>query len=100
MDRLAQETASATIIKPSTFFGGLVTIVPIALPLVTAVAVLPAATIPVVAGTSLLFLAALGAVAARAGGAPIRAAAVRVTLWGALAMALTAGVGALFGTSV
>jgi VIT1/CCC1 family predicted Fe2+/Mn2+ transporter len=71
-----------------------------ALPLVTAVAVLPAATIPVVAGTSLLFLAALGAVAARAGGAPIRAAAVRVTLWGALAMALTAGVGALFGTSV
>jgi VIT1/CCC1 family predicted Fe2+/Mn2+ transporter len=71
-----------------------------ALPLVTAVAVLPAATIPVVAGMSLLFLAALGAVAARAGGAPIRAAAVRVTLWGALAMALTAGVGALFGTSV
>jgi VIT1/CCC1 family predicted Fe2+/Mn2+ transporter len=71
-----------------------------ALPLVTAVAVLPAATIPVVAGMSLLFLSALGAVAARAGGAPIRAAAVRVTLWGALAMALTAGVGALFGTSV
>ena len=56
--------------------------------------------VPVVASTSLLFLAALGALAARAGGAPMLKAALRVTFWGALAMALTAGVGALFGTVV
>ena len=55
---------------------------------------------PVVSGTSLLFLAVLGALGARAGGAPTLKAAVRVTFWGALAMALTAGVGALFGTVV
>lgn len=48
--------------------------------------------------TSLFFLALLGAVAARAGGAGVLAGASRVTFWGALAMALTAGVGALFGT--
>ena len=50
-----------------------------------------------VASLSLVFLALLGAIAARAGGAPILRAAVRVTFWGALAMALTAGVGRLFG---
>lgn len=46
---------------------------------------------------SLVFLATLGVIAARAGGAPAGVAAVRVTFWGALAMALTAGAGALFG---
>ncbi len=51
-----------------------------------------------VAGTSLLFLASLGALAARVGGAKVMAGAFRVTLWGALAMAITSGVGALFGT--
>jgi len=56
--------------------------------------------IPLVAGTSLLFLAMLGAVAAKAGGAGVVAGTIRVTFWGALAMALTAGVGALFGTVV
>lgn len=50
-----------------------------------------------VAGASLVFLAALGALAARAGGAPVATAAWRVTFWGALAMGITAGVGALFG---
>jgi VIT1/CCC1 family predicted Fe2+/Mn2+ transporter len=50
-----------------------------------------------VSGTSLVFLAALGAVAARVGGAGILLGAWRVTFWGALAMAITAGVGALFG---
>ncbi len=49
------------------------------------------------AGTSLLFLAALGAVAARAGGAPLAPATARVAFWGALAMAITAGAGHLFG---
>jgi len=50
-----------------------------------------------VALASLFFLALLGGLAARTGGAPIWVGAVRVTFWGALAMALTAGVGRLFG---
>jgi VIT1/CCC1 family predicted Fe2+/Mn2+ transporter len=54
----------------------------------------------VVSGSSLLFLAVLGAVAARAGGSSLGRSVVRVTFWGALAMALTAAVGALFGTTV
>jgi vacuolar iron transporter family protein len=53
-----------------------------------------------VPGTSLLFLALLGALAAGVGGADLLVGALRVTFWGALAMALTAGVGALFGTIV
>jgi len=65
--------------------------------LVTAVAP-EAALIPLVSGTSLLFLALLGGLAARAGGAGVGPGALRVTFWGALAMATTAGVGALFGT--
>jgi len=71
-----------------------------ALPLLVAstvpTGVLPAA----VAGSSLVFLAALGAVAARTGGASAVKGAWRVTFWGALAMALTAAVGALFGTAM
>jgi len=55
--------------------------------------------IVLVALLSLIFLAALGGIAARAGGAPILTASVRVTFWGALAMALTAGVGSLFGVA-
>jgi VIT1/CCC1 family predicted Fe2+/Mn2+ transporter len=66
--------------------------------LVTAVAPV-ADLIPLVAGTSLLFLAFLGGLAARVGGAGVRLGAMRVTFWGALAMAVTAGVGALFGTA-
>jgi VIT1/CCC1 family predicted Fe2+/Mn2+ transporter len=54
--------------------------------------------IPLVSGTSLFFLALLGGLAARAGGAGIMVGALRVTFWGALAMAITAAVGALFGT--
>jgi vacuolar iron transporter family protein len=70
-----------------------------ALPLlVTALA--PASNlILLVGGTSLLFLALLGALAAQAGGAGVTVGAMRVTFWGALAMGLTAGVGALFGTA-
>ncbi len=48
--------------------------------------------------TSLLFLAVLGGVAAKAGGAKIMTGAMRITFWGALAMAITAGVGTLFST--
>lgn len=50
-----------------------------------------------VAGGSLFFLALLGAVSGYTGGAPVMKATMRVTFWGALAMALTAGVGAIFG---
>jgi len=52
-----------------------------------------------VSGSSLVFLALLGSLAAKAGGAPLGVAAARVTFWGALAMALTAGVGAYFGVA-
>ena len=52
-----------------------------------------------VAGSSLLFLAVLGFLAARAGGAPVIASVTRVAFWGTLAMALTSGVGALFGVA-
>ncbi len=54
--------------------------------------------IALVSGTSLVFLALLGGLAARAGGARVTMGAIRVTFWGALAMAVTAGVGWLFGT--
>ena len=53
-----------------------------------------------VSGTSLVFLALLGMIAARVGGAGVLVGAWRVTFWGALAMAITAGVGALFGAVV
>lgn len=56
--------------------------------------------IPLVSGTSLVFLALLGGLAARAGGAGVRTGAIRVTFWGALAMAVTAAVGWIFGTVV
>ena len=59
-----------------------------------------AGLIPIVSGTSLLFLALLGGLAARAGGAGVTMGALRVTFWGAMAMALTAGIGALVGTVV
>lgn len=71
-----------------------------ALPLLVTLFAREASLIPLVAGASLVFLSLLGAVAARAGGAPVTVAAVRVTFWGALAMGLTAGVGALFGAIV
>lgn len=64
--------------------------------LVTAIAP-DAALVPLVSGTSLVFLALLGGLAARTGGAGVAVGVMRVTFWGALAMALTSGVGALFG---
>jgi len=70
-----------------------------AMPLAVAAVTPEARLIPLVAGTSLLFLALLGALAARVGGAGMLVGAMRVTFWGTLAMALTAGVGALFGTA-
>jgi VIT1/CCC1 family predicted Fe2+/Mn2+ transporter len=70
-----------------------------ALPLLVTVLAPEKLLIYLVAGTSLLFLALLGAWAARVGGAKVMVGAFRVTLWGALAMAITAGIGFLFGTA-
>ena len=71
-----------------------------ALPLAVTAVVPVGILIPWVSGTSLVFLAMLGAGAARAGGASALIGAWRVTFWGALAMAITAGVGTLFGAVV
>lgn len=70
-----------------------------AVPLVMALAAPPAALVPVVVMASLLSLAVLGALGARAGGAQLGKGVARVVFWGALAMAVTAGVGRLFGTA-
>lgn len=71
-----------------------------ALPWLTAMLVPTRLVVPLVAGTSLLFLTGLGALAARTGGAPWGKAALRVAFWGALAMGITAGLGKLLGTVV
>jgi vacuolar iron transporter family protein len=84
----------AAITSAATFTAGA------ALPLAM-VAITPANILtPVVASTSLLFLALLGAIGAKVGGAAIVRATLRVTFWGALAMALTAGIGILVGAAV
>ena len=63
------------------------------MPLLVTAMVPAAGLIPLVSGTSLLFLALLGGLAARAGGAGLTVGAIRVTFWGALAMALFGTVG-------
>jgi VIT1/CCC1 family predicted Fe2+/Mn2+ transporter len=70
-----------------------------ALPLATVITVPQTMMVWVVAVLSLAFLAILGGIAARVGGAPVWTGAIRVTFWGALAMALTAAVGSLFGVA-
>lgn len=71
-----------------------------AIPLVVAALAPHAALVGAVAGASLLSLVAMGALAARVGGANMATGALRVAFWGALAMAVTYGIGALFGTAV
>lgn len=71
-----------------------------AMPLLSVLATPPEKVSAVVIATSLVFLASLGWLAARAGGAKATVGALRVTFWGALAMAITYGVGALFGAVV
>ena len=68
-----------------------------AAPLVLLVLSPTALLLPVVAAGSLMFLALLGMVGARAGGASVTKPMIRVTFWGALAMAMTTGIGAVFG---
>lgn len=92
-DTMAAKPVQAALASAGTFAVGA------ALPLLM-VLVLPVSLLMWgLAGSSLLFLALLGVLAARAGGAPVIASVLRVTFWGALAMALTAGVGALFGVA-
>jgi vacuolar iron transporter family protein len=71
-----------------------------ALPLLVVVIAPATSLVLLVAGTSIFWLALLGALAAYTGGAPILIGIVRVTFWGALAMGITAGIGAWFGTAV
>ena len=81
----------AAIASAATFAAGA------AMPLLVVLLSAESSLIWTVAGASLLFLALLGALSARTGGAPVLRASARVAFWSALAMALTAGVGALFG---
>jgi VIT1/CCC1 family predicted Fe2+/Mn2+ transporter len=71
-----------------------------AMPLLMVVVSPVSALVPTVSVASLGFLALLGAIGAKTGGANVLRATARVTFWGALAMALTAGIGKLFGTVV
>ena len=71
-----------------------------ALPFLTALVTQNGDVAPAIGIVALVSLAVLGAIGARAGGAPMLRAAVRVTFWGALAMAVTAGIGTLFGARV
>ena len=90
---LAARPIQAALASAGTFSLGAV------LPLLIVVLFPASALMWAVSGSSLLFLALLGSLSAKVGGAPVIAAASRVTFWGALAMALTAGVGALFGVA-
>jgi VIT1/CCC1 family predicted Fe2+/Mn2+ transporter len=93
-DTLSARPVQAAFASASSFAVGGV------LPLLLALVVPRSAVGWTVSGGSLLFLALLGALAARAGGSPLWRSIARVTFWGALAMALTAGVGALFGAAL
>ena len=79
---------------------GLTFSVAAAMPLAAAVLAPAGQVIPAVVGATMVCLAALGALGARAGGAPLLPATLRVLFWGAAAMAITAGVGRIFGVSV
>ncbi len=92
-DTLAAQPVQAALASAGTFALGA------ALPLLM-VLLLPATWVMTgLAASSLFFLASLGLLAARAGGAPVIASVARVTFWGALAMAATTGVGAMFGVA-
>jgi len=93
-DTLSAQPVQAALASAGTFALGA------AMPLLLVLFVPVTALVWTVSSSSLFFLALLGSLAARAGGSPIWKSVARVTFWGALAMALTAGVGALFGTAL
>ncbi len=90
-ETLTAKPVQAAFASAATFAAGA------ALPLLAALLIPETALMWGVAGCSLVFLAGLGLVAARAGGAPALPSALRVAFWGALAMGLTTAVGSLFG---
>jgi VIT1/CCC1 family predicted Fe2+/Mn2+ transporter len=92
-EMLTAQPVQAALASASTFAVGAL------LPLVIVVLFPASALVWAVSVGSLVFLALLWSLSARAGGASAAAASARVTFWGALAMALTAGVGALFGVA-
>lgn len=92
-ESLAAKPVQAALASAATFAAGA------SLPLLAVVWLPASALMWGVAACSLFFLAVLGLVAARAGGSSLLLSAKRVTFWGALAMGLTAGVGALFGVA-
>ena len=93
-DTLSARPVQAAFASAGTFSVGA------ALPLLIVLVVPASALVWAVSSSSLFFLALLGSLAARAGGSPVLKSVARVTFWGALAMALTAGVGMLFGATV
>ena len=93
-DMATARPVQAALASAATFAAGA------ALPLAVAWLAPPSVRIWAISIASLAFLAALGALAARTGGASVLTSAWRVTFWGALALAITAGIGRLFGVSV
>jgi VIT1/CCC1 family predicted Fe2+/Mn2+ transporter len=93
-DMTAARPVLAALTSAATFSAGA------ALPIVTTLVTPPAHLVAVISAASLVFLAVLGAIAAKAGGAGILKPTLRVAFWGALAMAVTGAVGALVGRAV
>jgi VIT1/CCC1 family predicted Fe2+/Mn2+ transporter len=93
-DQSTARPLQAATASAASFAGGA------ALPLIVAALVPEETALLAIPATALVFLAVLGVVAARAGGAAVGIAAARVTFWGALAMAATAGIGQIFGTII
>jgi VIT1/CCC1 family predicted Fe2+/Mn2+ transporter len=93
-ESLTARPLQAAVASAATFAAGAI------VPILTVLLPPDTALVSTVSAVSLFCLAALGAIAARVGGAPAWAGAARVAFWGALAMTATAGVGALFGTTV
>jgi VIT1/CCC1 family predicted Fe2+/Mn2+ transporter len=94
ISEITARPVQAALTSATTFSAGA------AMPLLMVVVSPAGALVPIVCAASLGFLGLLGAIGARAGGANVLRATARVTFWGALAMALTAGIGKLFGTVV
>jgi VIT1/CCC1 family predicted Fe2+/Mn2+ transporter len=93
-EAIAARPVQAALTSAATFAGGA------ALPIVAVLAAPPHFLVPTVFAVSLASLAGLGALGARTGGAPVPKPMLRVAFWGALAMAVTAGIGAVLGKVV
>ncbi|OJY68376.1 MULTISPECIES: VIT family protein [unclassified Rhizobium] len=93
-DTISANPIQAAMTSAATFSSGAI------LPVLAALIAPKNILVPAVFGVSLVVLALLGAIGARAGGAAILKPTLRVAFWGAIAMAVTAGVGTVIGTSV